>query len=127
MAVKSSLTYEVGEAAAALGKSKATIRNWIKDGLPIMASKKPLLISGQDLRDHIRAKSKGAKTSLGSDQLFCLSCREGRKPLGMIVAVLPNTDKTDRLKGLCETCGGVASRIISKAKSPHFAATFRFK
>ncbi len=38
MAVKAALTYEVGEAAKVLGKSPATIRNWIKDGLPVMAS-----------------------------------------------------------------------------------------
>lgn len=127
MAVKASLTYEVGEAAAALGKSEATIRNWIKDGLPVMASKKPCLISGQVLRDYIRAKSKGAKTTLGPDQLYCLSCQEGCKPLSMAVEITPNNDKTDRLKGVCETCGGFASRIISKSKSPHFAAIFRFK
>ena len=29
MAVKAALTYEVGEAAVLLGKSPATIRNWI--------------------------------------------------------------------------------------------------
>jgi predicted transcriptional regulator len=39
MAVKASLTYEVGEAAAALGKSEATIRNWIKDVLSVMDTK----------------------------------------------------------------------------------------
>ena len=127
MAVKASLTYEVSEAAAALSKSEATIRNWIKDGLPVMASKKPLLILGQDLRDYIRAKSKTAKASLDADQLYCLSCKEGRKPLGMAVEVTSNTDKTDRLKGVCETCGGAASRIISKSKFAHFAATFRFR
>jgi hypothetical protein len=127
MAVKASLTYEVSEAAAALGKSEATIRNWIKDGLPVMASKKPQLISGQDIRDYIRAKSKGAKSSLSPEQLYCLSCQEGHKPVGMAVETVPNNEKTDRLIGVCETCGGSASRIISKSKSSHFAAIFRFK
>lgn len=127
MAVKASLTYEVGEAAAALGKSEATIRNWIKDGLPVMATKKPILISGQDLRDYIRAKSRVAKTSLGPDQLYCLSCRKGCKPRGMSVEITPNNGKTDRLKGVCETCGGFANRIISRSKSSHFETTFRFK
>lgn len=127
MAVKASLTYTIDEAAAALGKSKGTIRNWIKDGLPVMAAKKPLLISGRELRDYIRAKSKQSKISLGTDQLYCLSCRTGEKPIDMVVEVLPNNTKTDRLKGLCEACGGVASRIISKTKAQHFATIFRSK
>lgn len=41
MAVKAALTYDIGEAAKALGKSPATIRNLIKDGLPAMTSCKP--------------------------------------------------------------------------------------
>jgi hypothetical protein len=57
MAVKAALTYEVGEAAHALGKSVATIRNWIKDGLPVMTSRKPYLILGADIRSYIKAKS----------------------------------------------------------------------
>jgi len=127
MAVKASLTYEVREASIALGKSKGTIRNWIRDGLPVVASKKPLLISGQDLRDYIRVKSKGAKTSLGPEQLYCLSCQAGRKPLGMIVEIVPNNYKTDRLKGDCGVCGGVPAGSFPSAKAPHFAASFRFK
>jgi hypothetical protein len=50
MAIKAALTYEISEAAIKLDKSPATIRNWIKGGLPIMSSKKPYLISGAELR-----------------------------------------------------------------------------
>jgi len=127
MAIKASLTYEVGEAAAALGKSVATIRNWKKDGLRVMSEKKPLLFLGQDLRDYIRAKSQKSKTTLSPGQLYCLSCRTAQKPRDMVVEVLPNNTQTDRLKGVCNACGGVASRIISKTKAQHFAATFIFK
>jgi predicted transcriptional regulator len=56
MAVKAGLSYEVSEAAKALGKNEATIRNWIKDGLRLMASMKPCLISGAELRDYLRTK-----------------------------------------------------------------------
>ena len=40
MAIKTALTYEISEAAFALGKSPATIRNWVKDGLPVLSSRK---------------------------------------------------------------------------------------
>ena len=127
MAVKAALTYEVGEAAKALGKSPATIRNWIEDGLPILSGKKPLLISGAAIRDYLRAKYRAAKSPLSPDELFCLSCRAGRKPLGMLVEAMPNTPKTTRLKGLCECCGATSTRIISNTEAHAFAQIFHFK
>jgi hypothetical protein len=127
MAVKAALTYEIGEAAIALGKSPATIRNWIKDGLPVMSSRKPYLISGADIRDHIKAKSQAAKSPLEQDELYCLSCRAGRKPLGMVVEAFRNTPKTTRLMGACERCGANAARMISNTKTHEFAQTFQIK
>ena len=127
MAVKSALTYEVSEAAKALGKSQATIRNWIKDGLPVLASQKPCLISGAAIRDYLRAKYRATKSPLSEDELYCLSCRTGRKPVDMIVGAVPNTPKTTRLKGLCGCCGAVSVRIISNSRTHEFAQTFHLK
>lgn len=127
MAVKSSLTYTVEEAAHALGKSPATIRNWIRDGLPVMASRKPMLMLGGAIRGYLQAKYKSAKRPLVADELFCLSCQIGRKPLHMTVLSFPNTAKTTRLKGTCEQCGGAASRIVSNTQLQFLAATFQFK
>ena len=127
MAVKSALAYEVSEAANALGVSVGTIRNWVKDGLPIMASKKPYLISGAELRDYLRNKSLAAKRPLEADELNCFACRAGRKPLAMAVDCFPNTANTSRLVGECEQCGSVANRFISNARREEFAATFDFK
>jgi hypothetical protein len=45
----------------------------------------------------------------------------------MVVETFPNNAQTERLKGVCGACGGVACRIISKIKAPHFATTFIFK
>lgn len=127
MAVKAALTYEVGEAAEALGKSTATIRNWIRGGLPVMSSQKPCLISGAVLRDFLRAKHSAAKSTLEPDELYCLSCRAGRRPVGFVVEAVPNTAKTTRLKGVCSRCGAVSMRIISNAKADIFAETFQFR
>jgi hypothetical protein len=127
MAVKAALTYEIGEAAIALGRTPATIRNWIREGLPVMASRKPYLILGADIRNHIKAKCKEAKSQLDQDELYCLSCRAGRKPLGMVVNAFPNTSKTTRLMGVCERCGANAARMISNSKRPEFSQIFQIK
>jgi hypothetical protein len=127
MAIKSVLTYEISEAAVALGVSVATIRNWIKDGLPVMATKKPFLISGAELRAYLQSKNDSAKKPLNENELNCFHCRAGRKPIGLAVVCHPNTPKTSRLAGECERCGGAASRLISNSRREEFAATFNFK
>ena len=125
MAVKSALTYTIEEAAKALGKSPATIRNWIKDGLPVMAKSKPYLISGLAIREYLREKYKAAKRPLKPDELFCPLCRAGRRPFGMAVTVTEISSKTRLLQGVCETCSGKCTRMISAAKAHDFTATFR--
>lgn len=127
MAVKAALAYEIDEAAAAVGKTPATIHNWIRDGLPVMASKKPYLISGAAIREYLRQKYKKSKSPLAPDELYCFSCRTGRKPLGMIVRAYPNNAKTTNLKGQCDHCGGNAGRIIANAEAAAFAETFDVK
>ena len=127
MAVKAALTYDVSEAARALGKSPATLRNWIQDGFPIMATRKPYLISGAALREYLRAKYGKPKTILSSDELYCLCCQAGRHPVDMAVVATPNNSKTTRLRGICLECGAKACRLVSNASVSQFARTFRFK
>lgn len=127
MAVKGALTYDICEAARALDKSPATIRNWIKDGLPAMTSCKPYLILGADIRDYLRAKYQASKSPLAPNELYCLSCRVGRRPVDMSVVSFANTSQTTRLQGVCACCGARASRLISNTKRDEFAETFQFK
>ena len=127
MKVNAALTYDVEEAAKALGKSQATIRNWIKLGLPVMASKKPVLILGADLRDFIRVQSQKAKKPLDVDQLYCPRCRQGGHPTDMAVTLHRNTPTTARLGGICVTCGAMATRFVSVKDVGHFSNIFTVK
>ncbi|CUH65738.1 hypothetical protein TG4357_02031 [Thalassovita gelatinovora] len=124
MSVKAAMSYEIGEAALALGKTPATIRNWIKDGLPVMSSRKPYLISGAAIREYLRAKYKSAKRPLDADQLFCPSCGCGRRPLNSLVTIQALTVPTSLLKGICEHCGGTNTRMISTARLSDFERAF---
>jgi hypothetical protein len=112
MAVKAALTYDICEAAKALDKSPATIRNWIKDGLPAMTSCKPYLISGADIRDYLRSKYQASKSPLAPNELYCLSCRAGRSPVDMSVVAYANTPQTTRLQGVCACCGRVRAELF---------------
>lgn len=115
-AIRAARTYTIEEAATALGVSIGTVRSWLRVGLPILASKRPYLIMGDALRSFLEARRKTARAKLLPDQLYCLRCKAGRSPMGLMVDVLPLTGKTSRLLGLCEVCGGTCNRMISLAK-----------
>lgn len=127
IAVKSALAYTVEEAANALSKTPATIRNWVKDGLPIMASHKPYLISGAAIREYLRAKRKDAKRPLEPDELYCPACRQGRRPTDMTATLSVLTANTSLLKGICSHCECPCARMISAAKVSEFAGIFIIK
>jgi len=123
-AIKAARTYTVEEAAISLGVSVGTVRAWVKSGLPLMKSQRPFLILGDTLRSFLEDRAKAAKAPLQPDQLYCLSCKAGRTPMGLMVDCIPQTPKTARLLGLCEVCGGTCNRMISQTKIDHFSRIF---
>lgn len=127
MLVKASRSYDVIEAARVLGRTPSTIRHWIKDGLEVLAARKPYLILGQAIRDYIRAKSASRKTPLAQDELYCFSCKVARRPRKQAVTVIAQNDKTLRLSGACTSCGCTCSRIISASKVHGFSEVFAFE
>lgn len=123
-AIRAARTYTIEEAANALGVTTGTVRGWCKSGLPIMTARRPYLILGDDLREHLEYRRAAAKVRLLPDQLYCLHCKAGRRPMGFLVDVLPQTTKTARLFGLCEACGGTCNKMISLAKIAEIRSIF---
>lgn len=119
--VKKNLTYSITEAADELEVSTATIRNWVKQGLPIQTEQRPYLIFGDDLREFIVQRREAKKFSLQDGELSCFTCKAGRRPLNDAVVYVRQTAKTGRLSGVCGTCGGKCARIISNAKISVFS------
>jgi excisionase family DNA binding protein len=122
--VKTARTYTIDEAADALGVSIGTIRSWVKSGLPLMKSRKPFLILGDNLRGFLQARAANSKVSLLAGQLYCLTCKAGREPLGMMVDCIPQTAKTARLTGLCDVCSGTCNQIVSLSKLDQLRGIF---
>lgn len=115
-AVRSARSYTIPEAANVLGVSVGTVRGWVRSGLPAMISRRPFLILGSELRAFLDARRQKAKAPLQVDELFCLTCKAARKPLGLMVDVHDQSVKTLRLEGLCEVCGGICNRMVSRAQ-----------
>jgi excisionase family DNA binding protein len=122
--IRAARTYTIDEAASVLGVTTGTIRAWVKAGLPLMKSRRPFLILGEALRDHLSARTKATKVKLQPDQLYCLTCKAPRVPFGGMVDCHPQTARTARLVGLCDHCGGTCNRMISHAQIDRFAEIF---
>ncbi len=125
MAVKAALAYDINEAARALGVTPATIRNWIKNGLQVMSSRKPYLILGDAIRTYLREQRMNAKRPLGTEELFCLSCGDARKPSKMAVTTTRIGAQTSLLKGICAVCGSTCTRVISVRDASIFSTVFQ--
>ena len=123
-AVKAVRTYTLPEAAVALGVSIGTVRVWVRKGLPAMVGQRPYLILGDHLRSFLEAKATKGMLRLTEDQLYCLTCKAPRRPMGMMLDFVPNGLTTGRLCGLCDTCGGVCNRMASRERLVHLATIF---
>ena len=111
--------YAVDEAARTLGVHPNTVRNWIADGLPAFASKRPVLIEGSELRAFLQNRNSQAKHPCPPGTLYCLKCRVPRRPaLGMVDFIAHNVTGGN-LKALCENCGTVMHQRVARAAIGH--------
>ncbi len=125
--IKKNLTYSMVEAAEDLGISVATVRNWVRQGLPICKGLRPYLIFGEDLRTFIATMQKARRFTLRDDELNCFTCKGGRPPLDGMVIYTPQTTHTGRLSGICGVCGGKCARLIGHAQLDALSAIFRIQ
>jgi hypothetical protein len=89
-----------------------------------MKSQRPFLILGDTLRSFLLDRAADAKFTLQADQLNCFTCHAARTPMGLMVDCVPQTEKTARLVGLCEVCGGTCNRIIGTRQIDEISKIF---
>lgn len=115
--IKSFRCYTKAEAAALVGVSPRTIRNWTRDGLQLLDASHPPLIRGDDLRDYITAQRADRKVKTDLCEFYCLRCRKGRVPAAKM-ADCKIEDNKAMLTALCNVCEGIVCKPISLARLP---------
>lgn len=107
--IKEHYSYTASELARRLGVHKNTIRNWERDGLPVIPGR-PALYHGGSIRAYLAAANARRRAPCPPGAFYCFRCRDRRKPaLGMV-------DYVDRPRGagnltaLCEACGATMNR-----------------
>jgi hypothetical protein len=116
--VKIHRNYTVDEIGRVLGSHKATVRQWIKQGLPTTDDKRPMLILGRDLRAFIEKRRAGAKRPCGPGQIYCMRCRIPQEPADAMVECRARGPSLADLVGRCPACKSAMYRRVSLRKLP---------
>jgi hypothetical protein len=105
--VKIHRNYTIEEIAGLYQVHKNTVREWIKQGLHVCDSRKPMLILGRDLREFLHEKRTCNKQKCQPAEIYCVRCRKPQFPADAMADYVADTDKKGRLIALCPDCDGV--------------------
>ena len=114
--VKIHRNYTVEEVARLLNVHKNTVRTWIKQGLPTIDDKRPMLILGRDLYAFLQAKRVKNKQPCKPGEMYCLRCRTPKPPALNMAEYQPRTESLGNLFGICPDCGSGMNRNVNPAK-----------
>ena len=111
--IKTHRSYTVEECAQTLGVCRATVRRWLKRGLPAIDDRKPALIPGGDLIDYLKNRQ-APRHRCKSNECFSMKCREPGSPALNMADYLPLTSSTGNLRALCSVCGKIMHKAVSR-------------
>lgn len=111
--IKVHRSYAVEEAARLLGVHKNTVRSWIKNGLPTIDNRRPILILGRSLSSFLLTRRTRRQQPCQPDQLFCFRCQTPKRPAGQTAEYIPITPTSGNLRAICEDCSTVMYRRVN--------------
>lgn len=114
--VKIHRNYSVEEIAKLFSVHRNTVRQWIKQGLPTIDRKRPMLIHGHDLAEFLQARRSKNKQTCRPGQIYCVRCRAPRDPAGGMAEYKPKNDTLGSLIGICPVCESMMYRHVNVAR-----------
>lgn len=114
--VKTHRSYTVEEVAVLFSIHKNTVRNWVKNGLAPIDSKRPALIQGSVLVDYLQKRRTQNKQTCKPGELYCVRCRVPRPAGEDMAEYSPVNEKTGNLVAICPACDAIMNRRVSLAK-----------
>lgn len=108
--------YSVEEIATLFGVHRNTVRQWIKQGLPTIDDRRPMLILGRDLEAFLRARRTRNKRTCQPGELYCVRCRAPKVPACDMAEYIALTDTFGNLIAICPDCGLMMNRRVSLPK-----------
>ncbi len=120
--IKAHRCYTFDEAAELSGVTIQTVRRWAKQGMRTMVAKRPYLVLGADLKDHLTERRQPKTLRLPVGKMKCLGCGAIKPPALGLVEYVPLSTKHGILRAICGGCEGATTRIVSRSDLPAWAA-----
>ncbi len=114
--VKTHRSYTVEEVASLFDIHKNTVRNWVKNGLAPIDSKRPMLILGSNLVEFLQIRRTKNKQTCKPGELYCVRCRVPRPAAEDMAEYSPGNEKTGNLIAICPVCDAIMNRRVSLAR-----------
>jgi len=111
--IKIHRSYNVIEVSELLGVHPKTVRNWIRAGLPVADEKRPLLISGSDLKIYLKKKRKTYMHRCKAHEMYCFKCKQPTNPSIELLEFIANPAGMAQMMGRCAECGCKANKYVS--------------
>lgn len=118
--IKSARLYRIKELALSIGVSKATVRRWIRHGLPSLSTGPNRLIEGEKAKAWLKQRQAQRKKKCGHKQMYCMKCKLPRSPRYRSVGMQPQGPKRFAVSARCAVCGTKMFRIFSTAQTREF-------
>ncbi|MFO1184771.1 MAG: helix-turn-helix domain-containing protein [Bauldia sp.] len=115
--IKSLRNFTYEEAARTLGVHRQTVRHWVSDqGLPAITDQRPILIVGSDLIAFLKKRRVAGKRRCGAGEMYCLKCRQPRRPVEGLIEYVPATASRGTLSAICPACTTLMWRFVSASR-----------
>lgn len=114
--IRPTCCYEECEVAELLQVTKATVRRWRREGLPILGESGEPLIAGDQLKAWLSKKRAARRKKCQVHEFFCCRCRTARNARKGTVEIVSRNAKTLSIRARCGTCDARMNKAGSAAK-----------
>lgn len=111
--IKGNRNLTVIDVSETLSVHPKTVRNWIRAGLPVVDTNRPLLINGSDLKVYLKQKRNAIRFNCGKHEMSCFRCQGAAKPSIESVLFIAQPAGMALMKGVCEECGCKMNKYVS--------------
>jgi hypothetical protein len=118
--------YTVDEARRALGVTKATVRRWIKAGLPVVEGSWPRLLLGSSIRAFLHERQP-ERRKCQLDECYCLKCRCPQPAAFREAEIVAASLTSVNIRALCPCCARLMHKRVSLANFPALSHVLRLR
>lgn len=115
-------SYEVEEVMKLYDCHRNTVYNWMKEGLPPIDDRYPMLFHGSSLNDFHSGRRARNKRPCGPGEVYCVVCRAAQEPAGEMVDFEPRNQSTGTILAICPGCGRLIRRSVGLRQLAEFEA-----